>query len=110
MLLFPSADGIPTRRTTFSAHGFLCLIHMLNVPAAPFPIHPLLLYLVIDGRMAFTIDIPFLNEIDQDLVQTLRPWTLWDRRSSQPLHVQSSELHGLLAACDIPVCCGYLQV
>ncbi|KAF7426063.1 hypothetical protein PC9H_008428 [Pleurotus ostreatus] len=105
MLLFPSTDSIQTRRTTFATHGFLCLIHMLNIPAAPFPIHPLLLYLVIDGHMAFTIDLPFLQEIDEDLVKTLRPWTSWDRRSSQPLHGQTTELHGLLAACEIPTNC-----
>ncbi|KAJ8690698.1 hypothetical protein PTI98_012104 [Pleurotus ostreatus] len=105
MLLFPSTDGIQTRHTTFSTHGFLCFIHMLNIPAAPFPVHPLLLHLAIDGRMAFTIDLPFLQEIDEDLVKTLRPWTTWDRCSSQPLHGQSTELHGLLSACEIPTNC-----
>ncbi|KAF9487144.1 hypothetical protein BDN71DRAFT_1437067 [Pleurotus eryngii] len=93
------------RRTTFSTHGFLCLIHLLNIPAAPFPIHLLLLYLVIDGHMAFTIDLPFLQEIDEDLVKTLCPWMSWDCHSSLPLHEQSTDLHGLLAACEIPTNC-----
>lgn len=78
----PSCSGTgylsTERRAKLNAIGFLSMLHILKIGTAPRPVHPLLIWLCLDGEKGVGVDYDFLRRVDGSLSRTLDALSAWD--------------------------------
>lgn len=100
--LHSSTDRLPERHLTLMVTGFTCLLQMVVLSSAPFPIHPLLMQMIVDGRGGLNLDQDFLRCVDPCILGVLTPWIECDPHG-RFISGGQTPLGALLAASDIDV-------
>ncbi|KLO14057.1 hypothetical protein SCHPADRAFT_939839 [Schizopora paradoxa] len=102
-LCFHGGDQLPAERIMeFKVFGCICALHMVLLRCGPDPMSPFLFYLVVDGRIAFSLDMKFIAVLDADSVRILKPLQDWDGKGAS-VQDGRSDLYDLLTAADISV-------
>lgn len=92
------------RRAKLRAIGFLSMLYIVRVGSAPHPVHPLLLWMCLDGRNGVGIDDAFLRRVDGALANTLDKLEAWDGKlASLSVTGEHPELGILFRSVDIDV-------
>lgn len=92
------------RRAKLRAIGFLSMLYIVKTGSAPRPVHPLLLWMCLDGRDGVAVDDPFLRRVNSALSNTLDKLMAWDGELASLLPTETHhELGTLFGSVDIDV-------
>lgn len=79
-----AADVIPTtRKAKLKTHGFMCLLHMHFISAAPIPVSPLLLVFAASGLPNRTLETTYVSLLDPSVHSSMQPWYAWKEQQTR---------------------------